>query len=70
MQVLKSVLQKATVASLVMVPGFALAQATAPDVSSVVDAIEAVAAPVAAIGSAVLLVLVGIKVFKWVRRAM
>ena len=40
------------------------------DVSSVVDAIEGAAAPIASIGAAVLLVLVGIKVYKWVRRAM
>ena len=40
------------------------------DVSSVVSAIEGAAAPIAAIGAAVLLVLVGIKVYKWVRRAM
>lgn len=40
------------------------------DVSGVVSAIEGAAAPIAAIGSAVLLVLVGIKVYKWVRRAM
>lgn len=40
------------------------------DVSGVVTAIEGAAAPIAAIGGAVLLVLVGIKVYKWVRRAM
>ena len=47
--------------------GFAMA---APDVSAVVTEIEGAAAPIAAIGGAVLLVIVGIKVFKWVRRAM
>lgn len=46
------------------------AQAAAPDVSGVVTEIGGAAAPIAAIGSAVLLVMVGIKVFKWVRRAM
>lgn len=40
------------------------------DVSGVVTAIEGAAAPIAAIGGAVLLILVGIKVYKWVRRAM
>lgn len=40
------------------------------DVSSVTTAIAAAAAPIAAIGAAVLLILVGIKVYKWVRRAM
>lgn len=43
---------------------------TGVDVSSVVTAIEGAATPIAAIGAAVLLVLVGIKVYKWVRRAM
>ena len=54
------------IAALVAVPGFAFA---APDVSDVVTEIGGAAAPIAAIGSAVLLVMVGIKVFKWVRRA-
>jgi hypothetical protein len=40
------------------------------DVSAVVTAIGGAAAPIAAIGAAVLLILVGIKVYKWVRRAM
>jgi hypothetical protein len=40
------------------------------DVSDVTDAIAAAATPIAAIGSATLLVIVGIKVWKWVRRAM
>ena len=40
------------------------------DVSAVVTAIGAAAAPIASIGAAVLLILVGIKVYKWVRRAM
>lgn len=44
--------------------------AAAPDVEAVVTEITAAATPIAAIGSAVLLVMVGIKVFKWVRRAM
>lgn len=48
----------------------ASAQSAAPDVSGVVTAIEGAAAPIAAIGGAVLVVMVGIKVYKWVRRAM
>lgn len=40
------------------------------DVSSVVSAIEGAAVPIAAIGAATLIVLVGIKVYKWIRRAM
>ena len=48
----------------------ASAFAAAPDVSAVVTEIGGTAAPSAAIGAAVLLVFVGIKTFKWVRRAM
>lgn len=40
------------------------------DVSEVVSAIEGAAGPIAAIGVAVLGILVAIKVYKWVRRAM
>jgi hypothetical protein len=47
-----------------------LATAEAVDVAGVVTDIGAQAASVAAIGAAVLLLLVGIKAFKWVRRAM
>lgn len=42
----------------------------AVDVSGVVSAIEAAATPIGLIGAAVLIVLVAIKVYKWVRRAM
>lgn len=44
--------------------------AAAVDVEAVVTDIGAQAASVAAIGAAVLLLLVGIKAFKWVRQAM
>lgn len=44
--------------------------AAAPNVEAVVTEIQGAATPIAAIGAAVLLVMVGIKVFKWVRRAM
>lgn len=40
------------------------------DVSSIVSAIEGAATPAAAIGGAVLVLLVGIKIFKWIRGAM
>jgi len=50
------------------VPMFA--NAAAVDVADVVTDIAAQAAPVGLIGAAVLLLLVGIKAFKWVRRAM
>jgi len=46
-----------------------LSQAAAIDVAAVVTDIGAQAAPVALIGAAVLLLTVGIKAFKWVRRA-
>ena len=48
----------------------ALSFASAVDVDGVVTDIGAQVAPVAAIGGAVLLLLVAIKAFKWVRRAM
>ncbi len=57
-------------AALVAFGGASSAFAAAPDVTEVVKEIGGAAAPVAAIGAAVLLVMVGIKVFKWVRRAM
>jgi len=40
------------------------------DVSAVKTEIDGTLTPIGTIGAAVLLVLVGIKVFKWVRRAM
>jgi hypothetical protein len=62
---LKRFLPAATL-GLVAAPAFA----AAVDVAAVVTDIGAQATPVAAIGAAVLLLLVGIKAFKWVRRAM
>ncbi|WDS36970.1 major capsid protein [Pseudoxanthomonas sp.] len=53
------------VATTATVPAFA-----AVDVAEVVTEISGAAAPIAAIGGAVLVVMVGIKVYKWVRRAM
>ena len=44
--------------------------AAAIDVADVVTDIAAQSAPIAAIGSAVLLLYVGIKAFKWVRKAL
>ena len=46
------------------------AASAATDVTAVTTEIAGAATPIAAIGAAVLLVLVGIKVYKWVRRAM
>lgn len=54
-------------AALLAVSGLASA---AVDVTEVVTEIEGAAGPIAAIGAAVLIVMVGIKVYKWVRRAM
>lgn len=47
-----------------------IASAAAPDVTATVTAIGEAAAPIAAIGGAVLAILVATKVYKWVRRAM
>lgn len=49
---------------------FASGGSTGVDVSAVTGAIEAASGPIAQIGAAVLVVMVGIKVYKWVRRAM
>jgi len=46
------------------------AQAAAIDVSAVVTDIAAQAAPVGLIGSAVLLIFLAVKAFKWVRAAL
>lgn len=46
------------------------ASAAAVDVTAVTADIAAQAAPIAAVGTAVLLVYLGIKAFKWVRRAL
>lgn len=56
------------------VAGLVTAAAAVPayatiNVSDVVTEIQATAAPIGAIGSAVLIVIVAIKAFKWVRRA-
>lgn len=55
-------------ASLALAAGSA--SAAAIDVADVVTDIGAQAAPVALIGTAVLILFVGIKAFKWVRRAL
>lgn len=46
------------------------ANAAAIDVTDVVTEIAAQAAPIGQIGSAVLLIYVGVKAFQWVRRAL
>lgn len=56
--------------ALALLSGISAAQAAAVDVDDVVADIALQAAPVAAIGGAVLLIFVAIKAFKWVRRAL
>lgn len=48
----------------------ASANAAAVDVTAIVTDIAAQAAPIGLIGSAVLLIFVAVKAFKWVRRAL
>lgn len=56
--------------ALSMVVAAGSASAAAISVTDVTTDIAAQAAPVAAIGAAVLVLTVGIKAFKWVRRAL
>ncbi|CBA16044.1 major capsid protein [Xanthomonas albilineans] len=51
-------------------PAFASGGSSGVDVSAVVSAINAASTPIASIGAAVLIVMVGTKVYKWIRRAM
>jgi hypothetical protein len=70
---IRSGLVKARKIATVAVPAALVANgahAEGVDVSGVVTAINGAAAPIASIGAAVLLVMVGIKVYKWVRKAM
>jgi len=60
----------ATASSVFVLSAPAFAVGTPVDVASVVDQIDAQLTPINLIGGAVLLILVGIKVYKWVRRAM
>lgn len=61
---------KKVLVPLVLLAVATVSQAAAIDVASVVTDIGAQAVPVALIGSAVLLLIVGIKAFKWVRSAL
>lgn len=60
----------ATTAALAAGGLVASSAASAIDVAAVVTEIDATVAPIGLIGSAVLLVIVAIKAYKWVRRAM
>lgn len=76
MKFLSNIRNKSAALFLAMLAAFVASPAMAGgggggvDVSGVVTAIEGAAAPIGAIGAAVLLILVAIKVYKWVRRAM
>lgn len=56
--------------SAVLAAASSLPAEAAVDVTGVVAEIAGASAPIALIGAAVLLVFVGIKTFKWVRRAL
>lgn len=49
--------------------GTAAAQTVTYDVAAVKAAVDAAATPIATLGGATLVVLIGIKVWKWLRRA-
>lgn len=57
-------------AALASAPAFASGGSTTVDVGAVVTAINGALGPIGQIGIAVLSVMVAIKVYKWVRRAM
>ena len=56
-------------ASLLVAPAAMATGPAAPSATAIVDYIESLFVPVAAIGAAVLLLLLGIKAYKWMRRA-
>jgi hypothetical protein len=51
-------------------PAIALAAPAAPSVTGVVDYIESLAVPIGLVGAAVLILALGVKAYKWIRRAM
>lgn len=63
-------MNKLVLAPVMLAASVAPAFAAAIDVADIVTDIGAQAVPVAALGVAVLLLTVGIKAFKWVRRAL
>lgn len=60
-------LHSLALAAMATLPAVSMA---AVDVTDVVTDIDGAAAPIALIGGAVLAILVGIKIYKWIRRAM
>ena len=65
-------MRKNKLALVALVPAFTVgvANAAAPDVTATVTAIGEAVAPIGLIGIATLAVIVAIKTYKWVRRAM
>jgi len=66
----KTVMTIRSLFALVLLGAAGASQAAAVDVAAVVTDIGAQMAPIGLIGSAVLLVYVGVKAFKWVRAAL
>jgi hypothetical protein len=60
----------AFIAALMLLPGLALAQTTGIDVSATTTELGLVKDAVIAIGVAVLSIVVGIKLYKWIKRAL
>lgn len=60
---------RAAGAALAVIGGSAAASGPTYDVTAVKAAVDAAATPIATLGAAVLVVLIGIKVYKWLRRA-
>jgi len=54
----------------VLAPVQAMAAPAAPSVTVVVDYIESLATPIGLVGAAVLILMLGVKAYKWIRRAM
>lgn len=60
----------AVATGLMLTAPFAFAGGGGIDVTAVTTAIDSAKTPIATIGAAVLVVLVGVKVYKWIRRAL
>nr|WP_315489894.1 major capsid protein [uncultured Rhodoferax sp.] len=67
---MKNINQKNVAVALALAVAAGASQAAAVDVAAVVTDIAAQAAPIGLIGSAVLLIYVAVKAFKWVRSAL
>lgn len=67
---MQKIFNRSLVAAGSLIGAAAAANAAAVDVTAVTTDIAAQAAPIAAVGAAVLILYVGIKAFKWVRKAL